>query len=713
MKVLKILLYGDIDLNFMDGSAVWLVSLSKMLTQNKNIALDLLLKAPESKTHLVSSLKGIDNLNLIQPYSGKSLISIPEDRLDVSSAAKYMQVLDFEKQYHLIITRGQKLALELMKYKNFQSKLVPYATDFKHEKCKSTLEERKSLKKIYDYYNAMFLQTKETKEAFKKLIKVDGQKIQLLYPMIPNITSQPYFFNKRNRVVYAGKFHEDWHTEEILDSAQKFSFSQNQMKFFFVGDKFQDRLREKENQNRIKNKLNLLENIEWFGAVSRERAQEIIRNSDVGIAWRSSDLDNDESVELSCKLLEYGRLGKPTLIRRTKMHEEILGKDYPLFVDTQEEFEKKIIDVLQDRVLYEKSAQKIFSSVEFFTFENAYKRLHSFIWSYYKEKTKILFVGHDLKFAKLIIEYFNKHPDYECKIDEWESHTKHDERYSQECLEWADLIFCEWGLGNVEWYSKRKKDHQKLVVRLHFQEKDLMYLSKSKKENIDKYIVITPYMFEEFVRIFDLPKEKVVYIDNLVREEMFTAEKKAGSEFNLGIIGILPARKRLDLALDVFEKLWEKDRRYKLYVKGRLPQEVSWVIARKTEKEYYDQIMSRIYNAPWGNHVIFEKHGDDINVWLKKIGHLLSTSDYEGSHVSVSEAMSSATHPVIRNWKGSYTIYPKDYIHEDIESMVQAIETFEYNAVKKKELTDFAKNKFFAAHKNEEIKELFDALYGI
>lgn len=713
MKVLKILLYGDIDLNFMDGSAVWLVSLSKMLTQNKNVTVDLLLKAPESKTHLVTSLKGIENLNLIQPYSGDCVISIPKDRLDVSSAAKYMETLDFNNQYHLIITRGQKLALELMKYKNFQSRLVPYVTDFQHDKRKSTLEERKSLRKIYDYYNAMFLQTKETKEAFKHLMKVDGKKIQLLYPMVPNVKSQPYFFNKRNSIVYAGKFHEDWYTEEILDSAQNLSFSQNQIKFNFVGDKFQDRLRDKENQIRIKNKLELLENVEWFGAVSREKAQEIIEKSDVGIAWRSSDLDNDESVELSCKLLEYGRLGKPTLVRRTKMHEEILGKDYPLFVDTQEEFEKKIIDVLQDENLYEKSALAMFSAVDFFTFENAYKRLHSFIWSYYKEKTKILFSGHDLKFAKLIVDYFDRHPDYDCKIDKWESHTKHDEFYSQECLEWADIIFCEWGLGNVEWYSKQKKEHQKLIVRLHFQEKDLMYLSKSKEENIDKYIVITPYMFEEFARIFGIPKKKIVYIDNLVKEEMFTTEKESGIEFNLGIIGILPARKRLDLAIDIFEKLWEKDKRYKLYIKGRLPQEVSWLMARKNEKEYYNQIMVRIYNAPWRDHVIFEKHGDDVNIWLKKIGHLLSTSDYEGSHVAVSEAMAASTHPVIRNWKGSHTIYPEEYIHEDIEAMTNAIENFNYNSIKQRELIDFAKKKFFSTYKNEEIKKIFDELYNI
>lgn len=47
MRRLKILLYGDIDLNFMDGSAIWLTSIAQMLTQSKGIKVDLLLKAPE------------------------------------------------------------------------------------------------------------------------------------------------------------------------------------------------------------------------------------------------------------------------------------------------------------------------------------------------------------------------------------------------------------------------------------------------------------------------------------------------------------------------------------------------------------------------------------------------------------------------------------------------------------------------------------------
>lgn len=81
--------------------------------------------------------------------------------------------------------------------------------------------------------------------------------------------------------------------------------------------KFQDRLREKENVIRIRKQLNELENIEWLGAVSRKRSQELIKASDIGIAWRSAYIDND-SVELSCKLLEYARIGKPAILRKRK-----------------------------------------------------------------------------------------------------------------------------------------------------------------------------------------------------------------------------------------------------------------------------------------------------------------------------------------------------------------------------------------------------------
>ncbi|WP_036063931.1 hypothetical protein [Listeria fleischmannii] len=57
MSKLRILLYGDIDLNFMDGSAVWLTSMAPMLALSPNVQVDLLLKAKEQSTNLTEALK--------------------------------------------------------------------------------------------------------------------------------------------------------------------------------------------------------------------------------------------------------------------------------------------------------------------------------------------------------------------------------------------------------------------------------------------------------------------------------------------------------------------------------------------------------------------------------------------------------------------------------------------------------------------------------
>ncbi|EGO2713205.1 glycosyltransferase, partial [Enterococcus faecalis] len=676
MRKLRILLYGDIDLNFMDGSAVWLISMAQMLAINPNIEIDLLLKAKEKNKHLVQSLKNIPNLNCVPASAGMNKNS--GDRLTVNEAVTCMRMLEKKNKYDLVIIRGFELVLEIMNYAEFKEITVPYLTDFKHDK-RSTKKERENLKNVYNHFKFMFLQTKETKNTFRRLINVNGDKIHILTPMIPNPTKQPDFRNKRYRLIYAGKFHEDWYTEEIITVTKKLSLLDDRIKTKVVGDKFQDVLREKENQLRIRKELHEAESIDWVGAVSREECQKMIETSDIGISWRSAFLDNDNSVELSSKLLEYGRLGKPALVRRTKMHEELLGKDYALFVDTEEEVIDKVMNVFQDEDLYFETAKKMYNASLQYTFQAAYDRLSEFIWSFKKNPIKIVFAGHDLKFARMIIDYFENCTQFEVKIDKFDSHEKHDVGHSKECLEWADVIFCEWGLGNLVWYSNNKKDNQVLIARLHFQEKDLKFLRMVDFEKVDKFIAITPYMLEEFHRIFNIPKCKLNYLDNLIDAKQLNLPKVNGSEFNIGICGILPARKRLDLAIDIFEALWEKDSRYKLFIKGKRPEEVSWLMARKSERNYYDSLMNRIEIAPWKGNVQFDGHGDDIPEWLQKIGYLLSTSDYEGSHVSVSESLASGSIPIIRNWKGADTIYSKRYIFDSLDLAKEKIENGDWS----------------------------------
>lgn len=290
-----------------------------------------------------------------------------------------------------------------------------------------------------------------------------------------------------------------------------------------------------------------------------------------------------------------------------------------------------------------------------------------------KNKTNLLFAGHDLKFATKIIESFLGSDKYNVKIDQWSGHTGNDFLLSSSALEWADVIVCEWGLGNVIWYSQRKRENQRLIVRMHAQEKFTNYHEDFTLDNIEKFIVVSPWMFEEFHRILGIPRNKMVVIPNYVDCDTLDKPKTENFNFNLGIIGMNPKLKRLDRALEIFEKLWIKDKRFKLYLKGKKPSELKWLMQREHERVYYEQIFAKLDESQYKDNVIFEGYGNDIGDFLSKIGFVLSTSDHESFHLTVAEGMAAGSLPVILNWEGSQHIYPKDYIKSDTDAAVEFI----------------------------------------
>lgn len=308
--------------------------------------------------------------------------------------------------------------------------------------------------------------------------------------------------------------------------------------------------------------------------------------------------------------------------------------------------------------------------------------------SFTEDKRKILVAGHDLKFAKFIIEAIEERDDYDLMIDQWGGHDKHDESTSMDLLDKADIIFCEWGLGNAVWYSNHKKNGQKLVARLHLQEITTRHPEKIRHESVDAYIMVSPYWYEKFISEFSLERKKCSVFYNFVDTKSLNKEKVPGSSFHLGMIGDVPQRKRIDRALDIFEELYKKDERYKLFIKGKRPESYSWMHSRsrKPEMDYYRDQYRRIEENGWKDNVFFEGHGP-IDEWLKKIGYILSVSDFESFHLAPAEGMASGAVPVIVEWDGADTIYPKKYIHGSTMAAAEKVH---------KQLYDFEELKEYA-----------------
>ena len=64
----------------------------------------------------------------------------------------------------------------------------------------------------------------------------------------------------------------------------------------------------------------------------------------------------------------------------------------------------------------------------------------------------ILFAGHNLNFIEELMKRFSK-DGHTVIRDQWGGHSNHDEETSPSLLSQADIIVCEWALGNSVWYS--------------------------------------------------------------------------------------------------------------------------------------------------------------------------------------------------------------------------------------------------------------------
>ena len=292
-------------------------------------------------------------------------------------------------------------------------------------------------------------------------------------------------------------------------------------------------------------------------------------------------------------------------------------------------------------------------------------------------RTTVVFAGHLLHFARPLIEHLRSDPRYDVLVDSWQGHSVHDESSSESCLDGADVIFCEWCLGNAVWYSKRKRPGQRLLVRLHRQEyfgsNRPQYLEKVDWEAVDAAIAIAPYFRDELRATGLVRPERVHLIPNLFDTARFERPKPADARFELGVVKYTPMRKRPDLAIEIFERLKDSEPRFRLTFVDKSPDLKPWVSSRPTERAFLTRFLGSLDVSRHRSSISFHDHTDDMPAWFSRIGILLSTSDSEGSHQAVAEGMASGAVPIIRNWPGADRLYPSRYVFTSVDQAVERI----------------------------------------
>lgn len=328
-----------------------------------------------------------------------------------------------------------------------------------------------------------------------------------------------------------------------------------------------------------------------------------------------------------------------------------------------------------------------------------YKQLYDAILSgsyseYQKEsKRRLLINGYDLKFILPVIPYLEH--EYEIKIDEWTGHNSHDEKQSKSMLEWADIIWCEWMLGNAVYYSKMKNKNQRLVIRAHRFELGREFGNQIDYEKVNLVFAVGYYYLERFAEKFSIPAKKMRLLSNYIESTIYSKEKSDEAAYHIGLVGILPSRKGLKKGLTLLQELRKADKRFKLCIMGQAPSDVTWIQNNPKERQYFDECDEFIKEHDLSGHIVYGGYVER-SLLYKNIGYVLSLSDKEepeSFHLSPAEGACSGSMGLLLNWPGVEYIYPEEVIYESLDEMkeeiIKASKDREYFSGKAKALEDY------------------------
>ncbi|MGO3130540.1 MAG: glycosyltransferase family protein [Alcaligenes sp.] len=684
----RVLVCGSPDLNFIDGSSIWAQTIALAFAATGQAEVEFIAKSKPERDELFAPLRSADRLTIVNGtdpsyWNGKGF-----KRLTLPMMAELSVKLDQANPYDAVVVRGLDIAIALLDHPALLAKCWLYLTDIPQLVGEYPPELREKMRRMATGCQRLLCQTQGFVNLWKELVpSVSLDKFSLYTPVIPDLPASLTPLSQRSmRAVYAGKFKADWMTLEMTESWSIVHAEVPGSELVMIGDKIHNEAGWPEYKGRMQQALEATAGLQWLGAQSRESVQAQLQSARVGLSWRAESMN--DTVEYSTKILEYGGAGCAAILNRNTLHEQLLGVDYPLFANSAEEFSRQLRRAFTEPAVVEAAANALTQLARRHTFSQRVKEIQTWLQvvperTAVNGKVRVLVAGHDLKFFALLQDALESTGQFEFLVDTWAGHDKHDERRSFELLEQADIIFCEWCLGNLKWYSNNKKPHQRLVARFHAQERTLPYVVEANWENIDHISYVSEFIRKEGQNAFGFPDERVSVIPNLLDSNKFTPLKKAGdASYTLGMIGVAPSLKRLDRAIDLLEALLDDDARYCLRIKGKNPLDYGWLLKREDELQYYKNIYKRInQNSRLRHKVIFDPPNDDVNDWLSMVGFILSPSDFESFHMAVGEGMLTGAVPIIWNWEGAGDIWGEQWVVKDVIEAKAAIKKWEIGSL--------------------------------
>lgn len=656
-------LYGDVNLNLVDGSAIWLASLAETLAIDEAVRLTVLLKAPLERELVVTSLRDRPNVELVTAPGAAG-------RLTPAQALDEVERRDRERRFDAVLLRGFALCRAAAERPRLSGRLWTYLTDIPQQPWRLDDGDLDTLTAIARSSQRVLCQTEELRAHLEALVPATVRRTALLPPMVPELfIRRPRPRTRPKRLFYAGKFAPLWGFLETVEAFTRLRSHLPDTELHVAGDKVHDPSNDPAFAPAVRAALRDTPGLVWHGAVSRAEVADLLADCDVALSARDPRMD--DSLELSTKVLEYGAANVPPILNRNAMHERLLGADYPLFTDGLDGLEAVLRYALTDDAAWERAREAAHRVGLGHTFPRVHDRLRPLLRAARPQgeqplrRRRVVVASHDLKFAGGILDVLRR-SGVEVREDRWQGHDIHDADTSRELAGWADSVWADWCLGNAVWYGRHLDDDQRLVVRLHAQELRTPFPGRLDPQRVERMVCVAPFMAERFLATHAWPDDRVEVVPNALDTTPFDRPKLPGAGHTIGMIGAVPAAKRLDRAVDVLDRLLDDDPRWRLRVAGPAVWDSRWAWLRATERTAFLDLLDRIRgDRRLAAAVHFDGPVHDIPGWLAGIGVIASVSDHESFHLALAEGLASRALPLVIARDGVEELFKGVPVHAD------------------------------------------------
>lgn len=676
---MKVLVYANVGLNLIDGSTIWVQSMVEILSGPLDCEVIVLSRDPLSGKGVVPALQRLDGVRIVCYEDFADIAAVHPRPGDSKGVEKIIRRIDAEHGLDRIVIRDTDTALTLARAPELRARVWAYLLE------SPTFDidgDRSQLTELTEKAGGLLVQSDTQRGLLEAIFPGACNKTGVLPPMVKPVSVPPRPIAQDRgavRFVYSGKYSADWNVEAFFDIPAACGKAGVEATVSMIGDKVHNEKDDPGFRARILEKFKATPGVTWHGAMEREAAMSESAGHDLGLCWRTDALN--DSLEISTKFLEFASVGVPSVVNRTAAYEQLLGEDYPYFADTMEDVVAAAQGVVRDGERHERMRRRCLDLAAGFTYEAAAKRLGSaFLTGRPRRqadtKPKVLVASHDFKFIELALKRLAETGECEILHDHWYSASTHDEAYSAGLLREADIVFCEWCVGQAVWYSRNKLPHQKLFVRLHRFEAFRPFPREVVADALDGVIVVSDHFRDICVREFGWNPDRIMVLPQYCVADQLRRDKNPGAEKTLGFVGINGFHhKRFDRALDVLRIVRRSDPAFRMRVRSAMPWEFGWIWQDNAEERAaFEALFRRLDAEPeLREAIVFDRPGPNMAEWYRNVGFILSTSESEGCHTSVAEGICSGAAPVVIDWPGARSVYGEDAVFGSVEEMARAI----------------------------------------